>query len=175
MAPAIYEQFCVIHLPLNVQLPLRRLQRTAQRLTLTLGREPTSDDLAFALETRASAVDALRRIPLGAVSLDAPAAHATGATLLDVTEDPGAEQPSDWFERRDFERSIAKELSALTAREQLVLRARFGLDGSEPRSLRSLGVELGVSGERVRQIEALALEKLRDNPALDALRIHGRR
>jgi RNA polymerase primary sigma factor len=173
ITPAIYEQLCVIHLPANVQLPLRRLRRTAQRLTLALAREPTTDELAQVLETRALAIDALRGVPIGAVSLESPAAHGAETTLLDMTADPTAEQPSERLGRRDLERLLANGLSNLTAREQLVLRARFGLDGSLPRSLRSLGVELGVSGERIRQIEALALEKLRENPVLNPLHTHG--
>jgi RNA polymerase sigma factor (sigma-70 family) len=173
MAPAVYEQLSVIHLPQNVQLPLRCLRRTAQRLTLALAREPSTDELAGALETRASVIDALRRVPFGAVSLESPVARDATTTLLDAIEDPTAEQPTDGLQRRDLERSIAKLLGTLTAREQLVLRARFGLDGSNPRSLRSLGLELGVTGERVRQIEALALEKLSADPMLDTLRPHG--
>ena len=155
---ALANQARVIRLPVHVEMLLGRYVREQQRLTQLLSRPPTCDELAEALGTTVEQVEELRQAP---VSLDAPVGGGEQRPLADfvadVSADPSATLGALLRERTD----LASVLDDLAANERRVLRRRFGLEDGEPRTLEAIGQELGLTRERVRQIEGTALRKLR--------------
>jgi RNA polymerase primary sigma factor len=171
---ALANQARTIRLPVHVEMLLGRYRKAHQRLTQTLGRTPTAAELAKALGTSEEQVDELEELRLLPVSLDAPAGRDTrslGETIKDDTADPAATLTSLFRERAD----LAAVLDDLAPNERTVLRRRFGLDGAEPETLETIGKALDYSRERIRQIEAAGLRKLRALLAargLDAADLH---
>jgi RNA polymerase primary sigma factor len=157
---ALANQARTIRLPVHVELLLGRYAREQQRLTQELGRAPTTDELAQALGTTAEQVNELEEIRRHPVSLDAPAGEdggRVGDMIADESADPNAFLLSLFRDRAD----LASVLDDLAANERLVLRRRFGLEGDAPETLETIGRRLGLTRERVRQIEAAGLRKLR--------------
>jgi RNA polymerase primary sigma factor len=171
---ALANQARTIRLPVHVEMLLGRYRKAHQRLTQTLGRTPTAAELAKELGTSEEQVDELEELRLLPVSLDAPAGRDTrslGETIKDDTADPAATLTSLFRERAD----LAAVLDDLAPNERTVLRRRFGLDGAEPETLETIGKALDYSRERIRQIEAAGLRKLRALLAargLDAADLH---
>jgi len=159
---AIADKGRTIRLPVHVIESLTRLNGARQRLTQELGREPTDAELGRAVGLAPGRVQELRRAARQPGSLDRPLGddeEATAADLVGEAEQPGPE--TTVFEdllRRDTRQVLAE---ALTEREWLVLRLRFGLGGGRIHSLEQIGLQLGLTRERVRQIQLRALEKLR--------------
>ncbi len=157
---ALANQARTIRLPVHIELLLGRYRREQQRLTQQLGRAPTTDEVAHALGTTREQIEELEEIRHRPVSLDAPAGTER-SRLMDVIPDRDAD-PSEvlgaFFRRRA---DMVSVLDDLAPNERTVLRRRFGLEGNEPETLESIGGTLGVSRERVRQIEAAGLRKLR--------------
>ncbi len=157
---ALANQARIIRLPVHVEMLLARYKREHQRLTQTLGRTPTAGELATAMGTSEEQVDELEELRLLPVSLDAPAGRDTrtlGETIKDEAADPAAALSRLLRERAD----LAAALDDLAPNERTVLRRRFGLDGNEPETLETIGKRLDYSRERIRQIEASGLRKLR--------------
>jgi RNA polymerase primary sigma factor len=137
-----------------------RLTRTAHRLEQSLERAPTAAELAHALARSVAQVHTVQARHTTVLSLDAPLADGE-SRLGDLMADEATPLPSEAACLAERTTQIAQCLQALTPREQAIVRARFGLDDGEPRTLEALGQELQLTRERVRQIEARALEKLR--------------
>ncbi len=158
IARALANQARMIRLPVHVEVLLGRYTRAQKRLTQELGRTPTADELAKALGTTVEEVEELEEIRQHPVSLDAPAGEDSGR-LSDIVADD-APQPgvASLFRRRA---DLVSVLDDLAANERTVLRRRFGLDADAPETLEQIGRRLGLSRERVRQIEASGLRKLR--------------
>ncbi len=157
---ALANQARMIRLPVHVEMLLGRYKREHQRLTQTLGRVPTASELAQALGTSEEQVEELEELRLQPVSLDAPLGTDTrraGDTIVDEAADPAAALSRLFHERA----GLAAVLDDLAPNERTVLRRRFGLDGDEPETLETIGRRLDYSRERVRQIEAAGLRKLR--------------
>ena len=159
---ALANQARMIRLPVHVELLLGRYAKEQQRLTQTLGRAPTADELAAALNTSVEQVHELEELRQRPVSLDAPSgdehAHARLAEMVpDESADPTVALGSLFRERAD----LASVLDDLAENERQVLRRRFGLAGGEPQTLEVIGRELGLTRERIRQIEGVGLRKLR--------------
>ncbi len=156
---ALANQARMIRLPVHVEMLLGRYVKEQQRLTQLLGRAPTVAELAQALGTTEEQVEEMEEIRQPAVSLDAPlGAQGQVADLVaDPTADPTAALTALFRERAD----LVSVLDDLAANERRVLRRRFGLEGNEPQTLEAIGRELGLTRERVRQIEGAALRKLR--------------
>ena len=157
---ALANQARTIRLPVHVELLLGRYAREQQRLTQELGRAPTTEELAQALETTTEQVAELEEIRRHPVSLDAPSGPEGGLirdTIADQSADPNAFLLSLFRERAD----LTTVLDDLAENERLVLRRRFGLEGDAPETLEAIGRHLGLTRERVRQIEAAGLRKLR--------------
>jgi RNA polymerase sigma factor (sigma-70 family) len=146
---ALANQARTIRLPVHVEVLLGRYRREQERLTQTLGRRPTAEELAAALGTTPEQVEELEEIRQHPVSLDAPVA--------DASADPSAALTSLFRVRAD----LVSVLDDLAANERTVLRQRFGLEGEPPETLEAIGRGLGLTRERVRQIEAAGLRKLR--------------
>jgi RNA polymerase sigma factor (sigma-70 family) len=160
VARALANQARTIRLPVHVELLLGRYKKEHERLTQTLGRTPTTGELAQALGMNEDQLAELEELRLQPVSLDAPAGRDTrpiGDTIPDATADPTAALTRLFHERAD----LAAVLDDLAPNERTVLRRRFGLDGAEPQTLEAIGQSLDYSRERIRQIEASGLRKLR--------------
>jgi len=158
---ALANQARTIRLPVHVELLLARYVREQSRLTQTLGRTPTAEELAQALGTSAREIAELEEVRQHPVSLDAPAGGESSATLGDLIADRAAvpsETLADLFRDRA---DLASVLDDLAANERTVLRRRFGLEGDPPETLETIGQRLGLSRERVRQLEGAGLRKLR--------------
>jgi RNA polymerase primary sigma factor len=156
---ALANQARVIRLPVHVELLLGRYAKEQQRLAQLLGRPPTVGELAQALGTSEAQVEELEEIRRRPVSLETPLGHQ--GRVADLVADPGAD-PSARLTTLFRERAeLVSVLDDLAANERRVLRRRFGLDGTEPETLETIGRRLGLTRERVRQIEATALRKLR--------------
>jgi RNA polymerase primary sigma factor len=168
VARALANQARVIRLPVHVELLLGRYVKEQQRLTQALGRPPTVAELAQALGTTESQVEELEEIRQQPVSLDAPLGDQgkVADLVADPSADPGARLTTLFRERTD----LVSVLDDLAENERRVLRRRFGLEGNEPETLEAIGRQLKLTRERVRQIEAQALRKLREPRVSDRLR-----
>jgi RNA polymerase sigma factor (sigma-70 family) len=158
---ALANQARTIRLPVHVELLLTRYVREQRRLTQTLGRAPTTAELAQALGTSEREVAELEEVRQHPVSLDAPAGGESTATLGDLIADRTT-GPAETFAELFRERAeLVSVLDDLAANERTVLRRRFGLEGDPPETLEAIGQRLGLSRERVRQLEGAGLRKLR--------------
>ena len=168
---AVADKGRTIRLPVYVNTALNRIRRERQRLLQELGREPTELELA-----EATGLDPIRMVELQAapgapVSLELPVGEDEEQELGDVLADTESATPEDLATTQTLKDEVQHVLeSVLTPREQLVLQLRFGLGNSQAHPLEQVGRELGITRERVRQIEAGALAKLRQPPVLDRLR-----
>jgi RNA polymerase sigma factor (sigma-70 family) len=157
---ALANQARMIRLPVHVEMLLGRYAKEQQRLSQQLGRAPTAEELAQALGTTTEQIDELEEIRRHPVSLDAPTGEDGGPvaeTVADESADPNRFLLSLFRERAD----LTTVFDDLAANERLVLRRRFGLEGDAPETLETIGRRLNLTRERVRQIEAAGLRKLR--------------
>jgi RNA polymerase primary sigma factor len=156
---ALANQARIIRLPVHVEMLLGRYAKEQQRLTQSLGRPPTAAELAQALGTTEEQVEDLEKLRQQPLSLDAPVADRgrVADLVADPTTDPSAALTRLFRERTD----LVSVLDDLAVNERKVLRRRFGLEGDEPETLEAIGQTLGLTRERVRQIETAGLRKLR--------------
>ncbi len=154
-------QGAAVRMPAHIAESLPRVGRARERLVGRLGREPFESELAAALKVRPERLRDWQRVSRRALSLDAPLGQPGGRTFADVFEDVEAEGPDATAIRGLQRRGLQRLLGRLSARERAVIEARFGLDGSEPLTLEKAGAALGLTRERVRQIERATLKKLR--------------
>jgi RNA polymerase primary sigma factor len=138
-------------------------------LTGKLGRDPTPAELAPALGSDTDSLEALDRLSREAISLESNVAG-TEKRLEDFVPDQGASLPDGRIDDDRMRTGVGTLIGALTPREQLILRLRYGLAGEEEHTLEQIGQSLGLSRERVRQLEARALKKLRETQP--AQRLH---
>jgi RNA polymerase primary sigma factor len=157
---ALANQARTIRLPVHVELLLTRYAREQRRLTQALGRPPTTEEMAKALDTSEREIAELEEVRQHPVSLDAPAGGESTATLGDLIADRAA-APETFAELFRDRADLASVLDDLAANERTVLRRRFGLEDNEPETLEAIGQRLGLSRERVRQLEGAGLRKLR--------------
>ena len=162
MTHAAAERGRTIRLPVQVLAAFNRIRYAQQRLLQHTGREPTEAELAHELELDANAIREIRRAAQGTVSLDQPLDEDGGQSLADLVMDEGHTAPDAAIHAGLFKEDVERALAGvLTEREALVVRLRFGLLDGEARSLAQIGVRIGVTRERVRQIETQALRRLR--------------
>jgi RNA polymerase sigma factor (sigma-70 family) len=161
VARALANQARTIRLPVHIELLLGRHAKAKAALTQELGRAPTTEEIARALNHPVEEIEHIERMSQRPVSLDAPPMPGGVGTLEDLVKDseplPGARLGAALKARED----LADVLRDLPDTERDVLRFRFGLSGEDPMTLEAIGRKLGVTRERVRQIEAAALERLR--------------
>lgn len=160
IARALANQARTIRLPVHVELLLGRYAKQQRRLEQELGRRPTTEEVARALGMSVEQVRELDEIRHRPLPLDAPAGEGK-SPLGDLVADPAPGPSEAVGELLRARADLASVLDDLAANERTVLRRRFGLDGDEPETLEAVGRRLGLTRERVRQIEAAGLRKLR--------------
>jgi RNA polymerase primary sigma factor len=158
---AIADQARTIRIPVHMVETINRLSRLTRRLVQDLGREPTSEELGAEMEITPDRVRDILKVAQDPVSLDTPIGEEDDSHLGDFIEDQGAMAPSDAASHQLLKEQVEDVLDSLTGRERRVLQLRFGLDDGRQRTLEEVGREFGVTRERIRQIEAKALRKLR--------------
>jgi RNA polymerase primary sigma factor len=166
---AIQNHSRTIRLPSHVHDRLQRSQRVKAELTGKLGRDPTAAELAPALGTDLDSLESLDRLSREAISLESSVAG-TEKRLEDFVADSGGELPDGDIDSDRMRSGVGALIGILTPREQLILRLRYGLGAEEEHTLEQIGQSLGLSRERVRQLEARALKKLRETAP--AQRLH---
>jgi len=159
---ALSNQSKTIRLPVHVGDKVLRLYRAAVKLEEELGREPSHEELAGELGLTSARVAALRRTALAPVSLDAPISDEASKRLDEIVGDEKSETPYAQLEEKTTLAMLREMLAALPEREQTILRDRFGLDGESEKTLDEAGQRHGVTRERIRQLQNIALQKLRN-------------
>ena len=166
MSRAIADQGRTIRLPLHVLDVVKKLHRANRKLTQKLGRDPLASELAAELEITVERVVELQRMIEDPVSLEAPVGDGE-SMFADMVEDVNVQRPDDQVAGTERHAQLREALDSLNERTRRVLEARFGLGDREPATLEQVGSEIGVTRERVRQIETRALRELETkNPAL---------
>ena len=158
---AIADQGRTIRIPVHLVEHINRVRKTAGELLRKNGREPTAEEIAVRLEMEPDRVRELLQLAQEPVSLETPVGEEEDAHLEDFIQDEEAGIPVDEAGRQLLRRELISVLKSLTPREERVITLRFGLDDGRPRTLEELGKEFNVTRERIRQIEAKALRKLR--------------
>jgi RNA polymerase primary sigma factor len=158
---AIADQARTIRIPVHMVETMNRVLRTQRQMHQDLEREPTLDELSERVGLPPDRVRELLRISQDPLSLDSPLGEGDDSSLADFIEDAGSDSPLDSATRMMLAEAVEKALGELPPREQEIVRMRFGLDGEQPRTLDEVGRAFSVTRERVRQIEAKTLAKLR--------------
>jgi RNA polymerase primary sigma factor len=159
---AIADQARTIRIPVHMVETINKLLRTHRRMTQELNREPTNDELAKEMEMEVDKVEHIMKIKQDISSLDAAVRDDEEDSVLgDFIEDEDTESPEEAATNQLLREQVNDVLEALSEREQKILRLRFGLDDGKTHTLEEVGKEFGVTRERIRQIEAKALAKLR--------------
>ena len=158
---AIADQARTIRIPVHMVETINRLIRTSRQLVQELGREPTDAELAKKMDLPVSRVHEIQKIAQDPVSLETPVGEEDDSHLGDFLQDDQVAVPADQAAFTLLHEQLMETLDTLSDREQKVLRLRFGLDDGRSRTLEEVGKEFHVTRERIRQIEAKALRKLR--------------
>lgn len=158
---AIADQARTIRIPVHMVETINKLARVTRQLVQDLGREPAPQEIARALEIPVERVHELQKIAQEPVSLETPIGDEADSHLGDFIEDQEAPAPADAATFLLLKEQLAEVMETLTPREEKVLRLRFGLEDGRARTLEEVGQAFGVTRERIRQIEAKALRKLR--------------
>jgi RNA polymerase primary sigma factor len=158
---AIADQARTIRIPVHMVETINRLLRISRRLAQEYGREPTSREIAKEMEVSSDKVREIVKVSQLPISLESPIGEEEDSPLGNSIEDRNALPPVDIASKQLLKEQIEDVLGTLTPREQRVLQLRFGLEDGRSRTLEEVGVEFNVTRERIRQIEAKALRKLR--------------
>ena len=150
-----------IRVPVHMVETINKLKRVERGLLQELGREPTAQEIAERMEIPEEKVIEIQKIAQDPVSLETPVGEEDDSKLGDFIEDNNSKSPYEINAREMLKQKIREVLGELTPREEKVLRLRYGLDDSRPKTLEEVGKEFNVTRERIRQIEAKALRKLR--------------
>ncbi len=158
---AIADQARTIRIPVHMVETINKLIRISRQLLQELGREPSPEEIANNMDISVERVREIMKIAQEPVSLETPIGEEEDSHLGDFIEDQDAPAPAEAASFRLLKEQLEEVLETLTPREEKVLRLRFGLDDGRARTLEEVGQEFGVTRERIRQIEAKALRKLR--------------
>jgi RNA polymerase primary sigma factor len=169
---ALSNQSKTIRLPVHVVDKMQKMNRVSLKLFQRLGREPTDAELADLLDLTPAKVAHLRTVAVRPASLDAAIGDDDGTRFSDIIEDTEAMTPFELLKAKTMRQEIRQQLRHLSPREAEILTLRYGLNGQEPQTLDVVGTKFKITRERVRQIQEIALTKLRrlvekqDGPAL---------
>ncbi|MDA1257964.1 MAG: RNA polymerase sigma factor RpoD [Chloroflexi bacterium] len=167
---AIADQSRTIRVPVHMVETINKLLRVSRRLVQEYGREPTTDEIGREMEMTADKVREVLKISRQPVSLETPIGEDGDARLGDFIEDKDAPAPTEAASYHLLREQVDDVLGTLSLRERRVLQLRFGLEDGRSRTLEEVGREFGVTRERIRQIEAKALRKLRHPARSNKLR-----
>lgn len=158
---AIADQARTIRIPVHMVETINKLIRTSRHLLQQMGREPTPEEIAAEMELPVEKVMEIQKIAQDPVSLETPIGEEDDSHLGDFIQDDDSPAPQDSAAYTLLKEQLAEVMGTLTPREEKVLRLRFGLEDGKARTLEEVGKEFMVTRERIRQIEAKALRKLR--------------
>jgi len=158
---AIADQARTIRVPVHMVETINRLIKTQRQLIQDLGRDPTTEEIANEMGIDEFRVREIQRISLDPISLETPIGEEDDSHLGDFIEDEKTQKPQDATNFTLLKEQLVSILDGLNPREEMVIRLRYGMDDGHPRTLEEVGKEFGVTRERIRQIEAKALRKLR--------------
>lgn len=161
---AIADQARTIRIPVHMVETINKLRYTQRRLQQELGRDPLPEEIAVEMDLDIKKVNYIIKISQDIVSLEAPVGTEEDSKLSDFIEDEKMLSPYETTHRQLIKENIAELLDYLSAREQKIIKMRFGLDDGIPHTLEEVGKEFNVTRERIRQIEGKVLEKLRNHP-----------
>jgi RNA polymerase primary sigma factor len=171
---AIADQARTIRIPVHMVETINKLMRTQRRMTQELNREPTDEELAKELDMDIEKIQYITKIKQDITSLDAGIGRDSDdgedSTLGDFIEDEDSASPEESAATQLLKEQVREVLSSLSDREQKIIEMRFGLNGTKSHTLEEVGLEFAVTRERIRQIEAKALMKLRKHK--DSKKLH---
>ena len=159
---AMADQARTIRIPVHMVETIHKLTRVKRQLLQDLGRDPTSAEIAVAMEISEDKVAEIQKIAQDPISLENPVGEEEDSKIADFIEDDTIKSPAEVAAQNLLREQLISVIDTLTPREQKVIRLRYGLDDSHPRTLEEVGREFNVTRERIRQIEAKALRKLRN-------------
>ncbi|MDX2082308.1 MAG: RNA polymerase sigma factor RpoD/SigA [Terrimicrobiaceae bacterium] len=158
---ALANQSKTIRLPVHLVDKIAKMRRVATQMTEELGREPTDDELAEEIGLSASKVSALKSAAIRPTSLDQPIGDDDSTEFSEIVGDADAQDPFEMLRDKDLRDEVGDLLDVLDERERRIINSRFGLDGQRPKTLEEVGEKFGVTRERIRQLQNIALNKLR--------------
>lgn len=158
---ALANQSKTIRLPVHLVDKISKMRRAEMKLHEEFGREPTNEELAIELDTTPLRISQMRNASVRPASLDAPIGDDDSNTFGEIVEDEQAYTPYEQLEEKTVTDMLHDLVDTLDEREITILRYRFGLDGGEEKTLEEVGKKFGVTRERIRQIQNIALRKLR--------------
>ncbi len=158
---AVMEQRRIMRLPVHVSEALSRLDKTANRLSQTLGRDATPEELSEALNEPVTRVKEWQRVAADPMSLESPVGSDEDLRMEDLLECDASAHGAATVDRLIHQEEVAAILERLTERERAILTMRYGLDGADPRTLEEVGAAFGLTRERIRQVEEGAMRRLR--------------
>lgn len=158
---ALANQGKTIRLPVHLVDKISKIRRVSTQMTEELGREPTDDELAEEIGLAVAKVTALKAAAVRPTSLDAPIGEDDSTEFGEIVGDMEAQDPFELLRDKDLRDEVGDLLELLDDRERRIINSRFGLDGSKPKTLEEVGEKFGVTRERIRQLQNIALGKLR--------------
>ena len=158
---ALANQTKTIRLPIHLVEKIGKIRRVSSQMTEELGREPTDEELAEEIGLSTSKITALKSAALRPASLDEPIQDGESFQYGDIVSDEESDNPFETLRDKDLLEEIDEVLELLDHRERAIIDMRFGLDGQDPKTLEEIGVNLGVTRERIRQLQNAALSRLR--------------
>ncbi|MAL85791.1 MAG: RNA polymerase subunit sigma [Opitutae bacterium] len=162
---ALANQSKTIRLPVHMVDRVTQMRRTAAGLSEKLGREPTDEELAAEMNLPVSRISHLKSVSKKPASLDTPIGEDDSSTLGELVPDEKAKNPFEKLQIKSLIGDVNQVLSQLEPREADIIRLRFGLEGRDPLTLEEVGAKIGVTRERIRQLQEQALRQLRKNMA----------
>jgi RNA polymerase primary sigma factor len=158
---ALANQSKTIRLPVHLVDKISKMRRVALQMSEELGREPTDEELAEEIGLSAAKVSQLKTVSIRPASLDAPISDDDSTEFGEIVGDEEALTPYEQLSDRNLRDEIADLIDVLDEREKKIIFSRFGLDGGKPKTLEEVGKKFGVTRERIRQLQNIALLKLR--------------
>jgi RNA polymerase primary sigma factor len=150
-----------IRLPAHLVDKISKVRRVAVKMSEELGREPTDEELAEEIGISSVKVSQLKRVSIRPASLDAPMSDDDSTEFGEIVGDEDAQTPFELLRDKNLRDQVGELLDVLDDREREIIFQRFGLDGGNPRTLEVIGKKFGVTRERIRQLQNVALDKLR--------------